>query len=68
MEKLLGFDDSLNNRNERPQSLLWLPYFCDCSTVFPATEVRKLGKRLLRENDNEVCAWPNNWGQLRGMP
>lgn len=42
--------------------------FCDCSTVFPATEVGKLGKRLLRENDNEVCAWPNNWGQLRGMP
>lgn len=28
--------------------------FCTCSRVFPGTEVGKLGKELLRGNDNEV--------------
>lgn len=40
VEKLLGFDDSLNNRNERPQSLLWLPYFV---TVVQCFQQQKWG-------------------------
>lgn len=35
------------------------PIFGACSMVFPVTEVEKLGKELLRENDDEVSAWPN---------
>lgn len=40
VEKLLGFGDSLNNRNERPQSLLWLPYFV---TVVQCFQQQKWG-------------------------